>query len=118
MTYIDSTPITINPCPDWCTLPAGHGYDSRIIASDNLCRLHIVAGRDITTDRAAASVDIEALEEASADGQQVLSITTPSLLVSGMLEGEAFGAVQARQLAAALLDAADRLDEITGEALR
>ncbi len=71
-----------------------------------------MAGRQIPTP-GRASVDIEAMEEASADGQRALSMTAPTLLVSGMLEGEAFGSVQARQLAAALLDAADELDRIT-----
>jgi hypothetical protein len=41
-----TTAATIHPCPDCCTEPAGHGYDS-LVRGDNLSRTHCRMGEDL-----------------------------------------------------------------------
>ena len=116
---MNNTPTTTHPCPNWCTEPPGHGYDS-LVANDNLCRIHARMGDDVHVaglngDRDyTVSVDLVAMETATPDGAYVLEITPVALSISGYSEGGEFAAASARQLAAALLNAADKYDEIAG----
>jgi hypothetical protein len=111
---------TTNPCPFWCTEPTGHGYDS-ITPDDDLSRIHVgkLGGPVVVHWRInngvrdyEVNVDIASMEIVTSDEKQ-LEIT-PATLSMDYQEGSEFDSAQARQLAAALLDAADRFDEITG----
>lgn len=115
-----STPTSIHPCPPWCTETPGHGYDSRDPGNDTLIRFHtaqigeavVIAGvldwREYTVP-----VSIDTMEVATPDGLQVLQLDAAQLTM-GYDEGTVFTGEQARKLAALLLNAADRYDEITG----
>ena len=56
------TPQTTMPCPDWCSLPAGHSYDS-LTNEGLLLRFHETASRG--TD--AVSIILAAEETATTD---------------------------------------------------
>ncbi len=126
MTYIDSTPSTTHPCPDWCTLPAGHGVDGTtrdgtVIRSHEraVARMeypHTIPGamKGITHSWWVAIVRSDMLQT---DDGPVIEVEPVTITVS-ICDGDNWTAPQARQLAAALLDAADEWDEITGAALR
>jgi hypothetical protein len=103
---------TLAPCPPWCALPVGHGFDQ---IGDDLHRFHRweVASVDTAEGGAAAiSLTVESLES----GQRTEAPTrTPlSVCVYGYLEGDDLTGPEARKLAAALLNAADEWDRITG----
>lgn len=114
-----SHPTSMHPCPYWCTLPRGHGYDGQEAGTANLVRSHVGEGHDTVLSGIAGSdhivnVDLAAMETASPDGGRVLAVTPVELSVLGYREGDALDAAAARRLAAALLDGADRFDEVTG----
>ena len=123
MQHTDHTPTTTLPCPDWCTLPVGHGFDSlaedgngnlsrfdsRSIGPENLTAGGVDGGRLETV-----SVSVEMLEVASPDESRVIRTDSIYLAVAGYRENTELDSTQARQLAAALLNAADEWDRITG----
>lgn len=94
--HIEIFGTTTHPCPDWGTLPAGHGYDSTVIATDNLFRVHVGHGDDLhirglTGDRDyTISVELEAGETATPDGRQVIEIQPVTMSISGYRERTGF----------------------------
>lgn len=114
MTTTLNIPPTTTPCPDWCDLPAGHGYDVDVPASDgsgayarfHSCTFGEDTGADITAwARAAWGAETEDLE-----------FEGVNIWVNGTNIGPVMSAPQARVLASHLLEAADRLDAITSGA--
>ena len=111
------------PCPWWCEKPRGHGWDND--DTEELGRFHTVKagsaviggaanGTALTSRRRDVAVIATAMEIVTADDERVVDASTPVLMVMDFDENAEFDAAQARQLAAALLNAADRLDEIRG----
>jgi hypothetical protein len=113
-----STPSTTVPCPPWCTEPDGHGFEQFTPMDDHI-RFHF---RDVAEVAIAegppsgkpAVVTVTAMERAaSPEGPadlDALLIEIASYSCEGMTTAEA------RQIAAALLNAAELVDEITGGA--
>ncbi len=113
---IPTNPTTAHPCPPWCALPSGHGYDS-LDADDTLLRFHERdlsrfswphSSEPVTT---GVGVSLTQMERASADGSRVLH-HWPVVITAYTKGGEELTGPQARQFAAALLDAADAWDEV------
>lgn len=110
-------PRTSVPCPAWCGMPAGHGYDSilplplqatgdRSVSRSHELELAVVA----LEDDASASVSVDQFVTAPGDegpehvgGPTLLSLWLP-------MEGQHLTAEQARKLAAALLEGAAALE--------
>lgn len=93
-------------CPPGCVEPAGHRYDSVLSTDvDTAVRMHTLAD-----DGALVSVHQE--ERRRGDG--VVELFPAHIFVSDDGENGEYTAPEARMLAAALLNAADKLDEITG----
>lgn len=103
---------TTNPCPTWCTLPAGHGYDSE----DTTCvtRVHSRDFGDVAGvyKEIAASVSLNAAENATHGDHRVLNLDEP--LISVYSDGDEMTGPQAREMAAKLVAATDKLDQVTG----
>lgn len=101
---------TTLPCPDWCVLPTGHGFHS-LTHEGLLMRCH--EGADHST--AGVAIALITDETALSDNGPVDSLTVPTVYVCsddttlGRQDGPSL-----RRIAAALLDAADELDGITG----
>jgi hypothetical protein len=89
------------PCPPWCTLPAGHGYDT----ADHTCvtRLHSRAFGDHVALVAAENLTVD-------EGGGHIEQAAPVIDLANM----ELTAAEARRLAAALLDAADVYDGMVG----
>lgn len=107
------------PCPSWCQLPAGHGFDSTTFDNGHLARFH---ERPISSWKwtprhspqpQAASVAITAMEIAEGNDGPVLECQPPTVSVT--TDGLDVTGPQARQLAASLLDAADAWDAVVRE---
>ena len=113
MTDTDQT--TTIPCPPWCDLAPGHGIELDDPSDSTWgSRFHRRTVADVSTERGenAACVDLECLE--TSRGERIV-VTTPVVLsIFGYREGDALDGPQARQLAAALLNAADEWNKITG----
>ena len=102
---------TVPSCPDWCALPAGHGFD-RIGAG--LSRFHRREVATVDTEEGgtgAIRLNVECLE--SGQHEQDVEQTPLSVCVYDYREGDDLTGPEARQLAAALLNAADEWDRIT-----
>jgi len=100
------------PCPSWCDLPAGHGFDS-IDGDGSLWRAHQRVFRDfefcdLDGNRFSVRVWMSEAQNASSDEGPVLG-RLPLEITADRTEG--LTGPQARQVAAALLDAADAWDE-------
>jgi hypothetical protein len=107
-------PTTTLPCPPWCRLEPGHGFHSTDTASCLLVRGHERLVQEVRgTDRKGWYVTIVADERATTDHGPVVSLDPPLLSLGLDGNDEARTAGDARSLASALLDAADRLDELT-----
>ena len=119
-----TTTLTLPACPTWCEDPARHGYDS--IMNDGTNRLR--RGHDLTIGSVKATgdlypdqqkprnesvvyVDLLADEIAQLDG--TVDVTAPTSVLNG--EFSFITADEARQIAALLISAADRLELITSE---
>lgn len=122
MTATPITSRTSNPCPSWCTEPAGHGYDCR--PAGRPMRFHV--GKVATLrptlaspeDHAHICVSVTAAEVVLADGTAP-EMGPPSIWlhldevhISGAQD---LTAVEARGLAAILNNAADRLDDLNND---
>ncbi len=69
-------PVPSTPCPSWCTLAAGHPYDSTTHEGDNLVRVHEVdAGEVILSDGRRVSALVDSCETITPDGR--VTITKP-----------------------------------------
>ncbi len=112
-----ANPTTDNPCPPWWDQPAGHGYDSLSRDGRREARGHCVGfgtvrvEHDPRQDHAqVVDVYIEATEEADPDRGTSLTVDTPLIALSAecayLMPGDA------RRVAAMLMAAADKLDEI------
>ena len=102
-----TTPL---PCPHWCEMPTGHGFGSK--NAEGIHRGHQQGlGKTPASEGRSVSVDISSWETATADDGPVLRHSAPEVGVY-MREGEYLSAGQARDLAALLLQAADRLDQV------
>jgi hypothetical protein len=106
MTTTLNTPSTTNPCPDWCTQPQGHGYDC--VMRDLPCREHIWDQDDPT----GATVCGWGFQ--TGDGETV-EMDGVTVWIRGNAGGPEITAAEARDLAASLLVAADKLDAITAD---
>jgi len=102
-------PPTTLPCPPWCAWPAGHGFDSIDPADGTLWRSHERIIRDISR---STGVYLSQTEKAETDQGPVLERTPVEITANG---GECLNGPEARQLAAALLDAADAWDAAVTE---
>ena len=90
---------TVPPCPPWCTEEPGHDYESVLLDGSAITRSHVA-------DFGSAWVHVE---EIAAPGQPV-RLTAPRIHVDD--DPNDLTADGAREAAAALLRAADKLDEI------
>ncbi len=98
--FYDTLPTVDRPCPPWCELPAGHGWDSYETETGRELRGH---GRGL-----GAHTGLGVTEYADEPG-----ITgTPSLHVY-VEEVKDWASADVRALAAELLNAADELDKVT-----
>ncbi len=105
-----SRPSSPPPCPPWCALPAGHAYDSydpryrdHEVASVVHFRQHVS-----TADPAAAYV-----EQSESYHEGKVSLEPPAVFYDGRMSERGADAGEARRVAAALLAAADLLEQIT-----
>lgn len=97
-----TTPAVTPPCPGWCTLPAGHPYDSYDVGAD-LPMTHLRGHTGFSTER----VQVDATERSSG-GTVTVDAPTAFVNIEDDLDAEAV-----RAFAADLLRAADELDRIT-----
>ena len=97
-----TVPAVTPPCPAWCTLPAGHPYDSYDVGSD-LPMTHLRGHVGFTAEH----VQVDATER-SQDGAVTVDVPTAFVNVEDDLDPKAV-----RAFAADLLRAADELDRIT-----
>ncbi len=95
-------PTVIPACPDWCTLPAGHGYHSYDVGAD----LPITHLRD-HVGFTGEHVQVDATER-NQDGTVTVDVPTAFVNIEADLDAAAL-----RALAAELLEAADVLDRLS-----
>jgi hypothetical protein len=105
---------TANPCPDWCTLPAGHGYDSQ--DGSGMFRGHEHSTgwlREPSGDGTVSMfVAIESLEALRSTGSGVhVEVVDPPHISLDSNDGN-MSSRQAREVARMLLEAAAKLDEV------
>jgi hypothetical protein len=103
------TPDVDRPCPPWCELKAGHGWDS-----EDLGGLVEIRGHGLTlgtVDGASANVNIYNFESSTVGDASTFS---PVLIgVDDAPSGSDLNPGQARQLAALLVLAADQVEAAT-----
>ncbi len=104
---------TALPCPPWCETEAGHPFES-YNANDRQVRPHSAALFREPTN--AAYVDL--VQEDTRDPGDDSTASQGPAFISVCFEGDYTDSGTVRRLAAALLNAADRLDEVTGSADR
>jgi len=103
----DSQTVPPITCPDWCERPAGHDFDLWG-GVDLEQRFHTLLIGEI--DDASINVSIETLESSTNGGP---SVFTPVVITVDSRPGDAeLNAGQARQLAALLVLAADRVEAL------
>jgi hypothetical protein len=118
-THAEIFGTTTNPCPNWCTLPAGHGYDSE--DNQTMYRGHEheighLTGPSIGTgNRVSAYVAVESLEalRITDTGMHVEETDPPHIVLDTKDYG--LSGPQAREVARMLVEAADRWDEFMNE---
>ena len=102
---------TVPACPDWCALPAGHDFDRD---GGGVSRLHRREIATLDTEEGgpgAIRLTVECLE--SGRHEQAVEQTPPSVCVHAR-GGDDLTGPEARRFAAALLNAADEWDRVTG----
>ena len=101
-----TTPTINRPCPDWCEIQHGHGWEDHGIAVEgddgrgHSTTLETIEGCNL-------SVGLSTFETSLRGGP---STFTPIVIQIGGRVEEEVTAPQARQLAAALLKAAEAID--------
>jgi len=103
-TNANGLPVVHRPCPSWCEMPAGHGWDSQD-GPDIEMRVHALLIGEI--DGGSSNVSIEALEICTRGGASTFTPTT--ITVDSRTSDAELTVAQARQLAALLVLAADRV---------
>lgn len=100
--------FVVPPCPAWCTMPPDHHLTRVAETGDDgaVLRVHVGSQIEVATLGRPIAVDVSACETVPAGD-------TPDDPATVMAGGQSFTAAQARRYAAALLDAAEVLDEIT-----
>ncbi|MEJ7636034.1 hypothetical protein [Aeromicrobium sp.] len=106
-------PVSEVDCPSWCQLPPGHRYDED--ADGGLVRWHEATSHQ--TSRASVEVTQDELAIAPA-GPIHRSAISAALYVDGNHAGERFTAEDCRDVAAALLAAADNLENLLDRVAR
>ncbi len=110
-------PTTTMPCPAWCTMRPGHGWESGDV--DEECRGH---ERKIATvvgcvpgvyGFATVYVSLDAEETLTVDEHGATS-TLSQVDISLDTNGNGMTGPQAREVAAALVEAADLWDQVSG----
>ena len=96
-------PAVTPPCPSWCRYEPGHEYDSVDLDDVTFIRYHVTH-----PDGSPTSIT---QEEQNLAG--VVTLLPPLIAVYGPDDLEELDATGVRRRAAALLNAADLLDEIT-----
>ena len=103
------------PCPSWCVLPADHGLtdvgevdvaDEKAMARWHRTMTVTIAGRE----GESAEVYVDQMERVGIWGRIELLPVSVLLQYRG---GAGFSSASTRQLAAALLNAADKVDTLT-----
>ena len=108
MTITTTTDLpTVNrPCPHWCELGYGHGWDAEDTAADLAARGHgLIIG---LIEGGRVGVSITNLETSHGEGPS--TFTPVSIMVDAPPTGAELSTWQARQLANLLLLAADRVN--------
>lgn len=118
MTSNTSHTATPVPCPPWCREDPAHvdGVDpDGTIRRTHTWEVHVLRLGGTLGDRTdEAGVQVQCFDET--DPLTGATRGEPARLsIWGHREGTPMTAAQARHLAGALLDAADRLDELTGD---
>ncbi|MDQ3628151.1 MAG: hypothetical protein M3419_04970 [Actinomycetota bacterium] len=111
---IDTTDL---PCPDWCTLPTGHGFCS-VGEHDTFLRYHecTFVAEYWTSDQQDrnvvlhVSIDMADSENAATEAGPIIETTAPLVYVE---VGSGMTGPQTRELAAKLLEAAELWDRVT-----
>jgi len=109
---------TTIPCPPWCTLSAGHGYDSE--DNTGVFRSHeresgwlkepSIGSGDAEVSVYVALGNLEALRT-TVQGMQVEEVDPPHIVLD--TNDNNMSSEHAREVARMLLQAADKLDEVT-----
>lgn len=111
-THAEIFGTTATPCPSWCELPDGHGYDSGTETAS--FRIHIRHVDEMAVNgEPAIWIDVQAEETQalSLEGFET-NVEAPSVRINA--DGVNLTGAQARQLANTLLGAADLWDEVAG----
>lgn len=109
-----ATPPTANPCPTWCGLRAGHGYESTTLDRQRLTRYH--AGHEMRLPLGAGgSAGVEITSEESADRAERDVKVSPAAVELWGNDGARLTVHEALSLSDMLARAALRLREIGGE---
>jgi len=111
-----STTTTDAPCPWWCALPAGHGWDLQVIGEPCLERAHQHLIGEITHGNGALYIDVSVYERIVQYPSGVLGDVTgfpdpPAVSLSGD-PAEYLTGAQARACAAMLVEAGALLDRV------
>jgi hypothetical protein len=107
---VHENPKTVPPCPSWCRLPKGHGYDSvdeYPQPGGPITFLRIHQDRPLGQEGMVGAVT---QDEVNCEGH--VELREPRIYSFFDNAGEALGPEDARRVAAAWLDLADRFDEI------
>ncbi len=97
-------------CPDWCTREHGHPFETNLDDGRQL-RPHEAK---LPKPDVGADVYLSLVREDEREKGDDSTCLPMDPVVSFAVDGS-FGSRELRQLAAALLNAADRLDEVTGD---
>ncbi len=109
---------TSNSCPDWCVNEHGHGYDSEVVHGypsrwHEAFEEHFEVA-DLTLlgkSHKEVGVSVHTLETVDASSGRVVWVDEPELWL-GADDMVRLTATEARQLAAALLQGAERLEAV------
>jgi hypothetical protein len=97
-----NAPTVIPPCPDWCALPGGHGYDSTDGWDD-----------DLTFERRHVAFEGKVADVSATERSHFGEVTVGPLEVFIDVQGRDYAVDVVRALAAELVEAADVLERLT-----
>lgn len=123
--HLESSVETNLPCPWWCERDRGHGWDCEDVSACNKGRFHVLHsahaiiggvenGTPQTDEPREVSIDLSVYEHVRVTGDTAAVSTSRPVLTMSNIDRIEFDSLSARRLAAALVNAADRLDDITG----